>query len=659
MDPPPVPPLPNATTTIANPTTNHLNYPDSVGSSPRSHPTDSTFNETLPPVPGAKLRLMCSYGGHIIPRPHDKSLCYVGGETRMVAIDRQSSLSILFSRLSRTLLNGRSFTLKYQLPHEELDSLVSVATDEDLDNMIEEYDRITASSSALSPSRIRLFVFFNKPETAASMGSLLDDAKSETWFVDALNGSGLIPRNLSDSATMDCLMTLDNDHDLEAQAESVEAETKKAKNELLHEVHTTQSDSPVVEKNSSFGSSSSSPSMSNLPPIRVRVEDSRVGVEEQFGQMTFAQVVQKHDDGYGLLSAPPPPIPISLAAVGTAISTNPAGGSSDHLNRLLSDDERSDQGVPVSFRKPPLPVLQPVQHKGGTGTCYNLPSPDSVASDSSTASANSLSKHTYYQDQAHAAPRDNRAPDNKGDIPISSSQIQTQQVQDSGYALPPQLDRQQQQPFAPANTHFFPHPATTPVPMTSYYPVYASPSQQPPLPIDHQYPVYLMQVNQPQQYMSMQTNMVDTTAVVATSHPVTPPTAAYMDSHPPIYPTKTGATSAKPEMAAPVYRTAVPSTHPLVQVPANQFQQQYVGYSQMQHPSQSIALPPAAAAAANYAYSEYANATHDQVYYTPSPQVAPLRPQYQSMNPAAVVALADASKQSNAMQQNDGTSQPL
>jgi hypothetical protein len=132
-----------------------------------------------------------------------------------------------------------------------------------------------------------------------------------------------------------------------------------------------------VEKNSSFGSSSSSPSMTNLPPIRVRVEDPRVGVEEQFAQMTYAQVVQKHDDGYGLLSAPPPPIPVSISAVGTAISTNPAGGSSEHLNRLLSDDERSDQGVPVSFRKPPLPVLQPVPHK--TGTCYNLPSPDSVA----------------------------------------------------------------------------------------------------------------------------------------------------------------------------------------------------------------------------------------------------------------------------------------
>ncbi|KAG6752903.1 hypothetical protein POTOM_042943 [Populus tomentosa] len=649
MDPPPLPPLHNATTS-ANPTTVHLNYPDSVESSPRSHPPDSTFNETLPPVPGAKLRLMCSYGGHIIPRPHDKTLCYVGGETRMVAIDRHSSLPTLSSRLSRTLLNGRPFTLKYQLPHEDLDSLVSVTTDEDLDNMIEEYDRINASSSALSPTRIRLFIFFNKPETTASMGSLLDDAKSETWFVDALNGSGLVPRNLSDSATLECLVTLDNDQDLEAQAEGVGGENKKAKNELLHEVHTTLSDSPVVEKNSSFGSSSSSPSMTNLPPIRVRVEDPRVGVEEQFAQMTYAQVVQKHDDGYGLLSAPPPPIPVSTSAVGTAISTNPAGGSSEHLNRLLSDDERSDQGVPVSFRKPPLPVLQPVPHK--TGTCYNLPSPDSVASDSSIASASSLSKPMYYQDQAHAAPRDNRgpsSPDTKGDFPIPSSQIQMQQVQGSGYTLP-----DQQQQFVGGSTHFISHPATTPVPMTSYYPIYAPPSQQPHHPMDHQYPVYLMQVTQPQPYMSMQTNMVDTATAATTSRPATPPTATYRDQHPPIYPAKTVSTSAKPEMAATVYRTVMSSTPPLVHVPANQFQQSYMGYSQMQHPTQSIN----AAAATNYAYSEYANSTHDQLYYTPSTQGSP---QYQSMNPAAVGALADDSTRiptNNTMQQNIGTSQP-
>lgn len=191
------------------------NYAESVESSPKSSTQQADWDEPLPPVPGAKLRLMCSYGGHIIPRPHDKNLFYVGGETRIVVAERNSSLSDLTSRLSHTLLDGRKFTLKYQLPNEELDSLISVSSDEDLDNMVEEYDRIAANNdSFLKPasSRVRLFLFLAKPETAQTMGALMDEAQSETWFVDALNGADLLSRGLSDSAAaVGDLLRLDSD----------------------------------------------------------------------------------------------------------------------------------------------------------------------------------------------------------------------------------------------------------------------------------------------------------------------------------------------------------------------------------------------------------------------------------------------------------------
>nr|GMD33957.1 polycystic kidney disease protein 1-like 3 [Ipomoea batatas] len=150
------------------------------------------------PLP-AKLRFMCFYGGHIIPRPHHKSLSYVGGEKRIVAVDRGVSLAELRRHLSHTLLNGlQRFTLKYQLPHEELDSLVSIANDEDLENMVQEYDRMIASPVRLP--RLRFFLFPDRPETAASVGCLLADAKSEQWFVDAINDSGLVSRAFSDPA---------------------------------------------------------------------------------------------------------------------------------------------------------------------------------------------------------------------------------------------------------------------------------------------------------------------------------------------------------------------------------------------------------------------------------------------------------------------------
>ncbi|KAL2896272.1 hypothetical protein RDABS01_038056 [Bienertia sinuspersici] len=115
-------------------------------------------------TPTSKLRLMVSYGGHILPRPHDKTLFYAGGDTRIISISRKpSSLSFssLFSHLSKSLLNGsHNFSLKYQLPNHDLDSLISISSDEDLFNMIDEYDR-------LSNSRIRFFLFKTNDDVIA------------------------------------------------------------------------------------------------------------------------------------------------------------------------------------------------------------------------------------------------------------------------------------------------------------------------------------------------------------------------------------------------------------------------------------------------------------------------------------------------------------
>lgn len=241
--------------------------------------------------------------------------------------------------------------------------------------MIDEYDR-TVATSPLKPSRLRLFLFFVKPETAASMGALLDDAKSETWFVDALNGSDLLPRGFSDSAMDECLLSLDDGvrgsdscNDLEAQGNFLGENNKQVVGKSnVHEVQYSMPDSPIVENNSSFGSSSSSPSMSNLPPIRVRVDengaralDQGVGMEEQFAQISFAA------------GGAPPAVPASHGVVSGGHQVNPMFVSGENMSKVLSDDERSDHGAPIGFRKPPLP-LQP-KPTGG----YSLPSPDSVA----------------------------------------------------------------------------------------------------------------------------------------------------------------------------------------------------------------------------------------------------------------------------------------
>lgn len=375
-----MPPPPPATTT-------HVNYADSIDSSPRSRNTDWDEPPPYAAAPGGgKLRLMCSYGGHIVPRPHDKSLCYVGGDTRIIVTDRHSSLSDLSLRLSKTLLNGRSFSLKYQLPNEDLDSLISVTTDEDLENMIDEYDRINSNSNGTKTSRLRLFLFPSKSDTMSSIGSLLESStKSEDWFLNALNGAtSTSTKVLSESSSVNCLLGLDDDigngNSTGKDAEALPDGSVNSKNGGVNhakvnaqDVHSVP-DSPMLAMTSSFDSTSSSPPLGNLPPIRVRVEDNnRVGIEEHFSQMTIgvgagAKLEQKQEDGgFAALTSPPAP-PVAV------------GG--EYPSRVYSDDERSEHGVPVGYSKAPQtqplqqqPSQQPPQMQPKPPAPTDLPSP--------------------------------------------------------------------------------------------------------------------------------------------------------------------------------------------------------------------------------------------------------------------------------------------
>ncbi|KAI3734469.1 hypothetical protein L6452_13939 [Arctium lappa] len=101
------------------------------------------------------------------------------------------------------------------------------------------------------------------------MGWLLDDAKSETWFVDALNGVGLLLRGLSDSAIIDNLLE-PKDGEIQKDHRENYTESKMVKSLAQDVLHSGLPNSPKVESTSSYGSSSSSPSMANFPPIKVR-----------------------------------------------------------------------------------------------------------------------------------------------------------------------------------------------------------------------------------------------------------------------------------------------------------------------------------------------------------------------------------------------------
>ncbi|KAG8650484.1 uncharacterized protein LOC110619330 [Manihot esculenta] len=162
-------------------------YPDSGHSSPRSreiefeNPTPWEDQSQQQPQ-DFKAKFMCSYGGKIHPRPHDNQLSYIGGETKILAVDRNIKFSVMISKLA-ALCNDTDISFKYQLPGEDLDALISVTNDDDLEHMMHEYDRLFRASA--KPARMRLFLFPVNP-SPASFGS--EGSKSERdRFIEALN----------------------------------------------------------------------------------------------------------------------------------------------------------------------------------------------------------------------------------------------------------------------------------------------------------------------------------------------------------------------------------------------------------------------------------------------------------------------------------------
>ena len=139
------------------------------------------------------IKFLCSYGRKILPRYTNSTLRYVGGLTRVLAIDRSISFTglcalpfsdsifcefvwffvnsfgilwiinqiFLFLVVVTELMVklgefcGSSVNLRCQLPTGDLETLISITSDEDLANVIEEYDRASSSSMKNRPLKIR------------------------------------------------------------------------------------------------------------------------------------------------------------------------------------------------------------------------------------------------------------------------------------------------------------------------------------------------------------------------------------------------------------------------------------------------------------------------------------------------------------------------
>lgn len=129
------------------------------------------------------MKVLCSFGGKILPRPSDGKLRYVGGDTRIVRIGKDISWQELVEKM--LTIYGQTHVIKYQLPGEELDALVSVSSDEDLQNMMEECKELDFREGS---HRLRIFLFSMSDLEDVELGFGSTNGESEMQFVVAVNG---------------------------------------------------------------------------------------------------------------------------------------------------------------------------------------------------------------------------------------------------------------------------------------------------------------------------------------------------------------------------------------------------------------------------------------------------------------------------------------
>lgn len=146
-----------------------------------------------------KMKFLCSFGGRILPRPSDGKLRYVGGETRIITIRKNVSWKELMQKTFG--ICNQPHTIKYQLPGEDLDALISVSSDEDLQNMIEEYYGIERFEGS---QRLRIFLISLSESENCSFAPNDAQSNSEYHYVVAVNGA--LDQNLQKSSSAQNLL---------------------------------------------------------------------------------------------------------------------------------------------------------------------------------------------------------------------------------------------------------------------------------------------------------------------------------------------------------------------------------------------------------------------------------------------------------------------
>ncbi|KAI9111808.1 hypothetical protein K1719_017498 [Acacia pycnantha] len=145
--------------------------------------------------PKSTIKFLCSYGGKILPRYPDGKLRYLGGHTRVLSVTSSISFSELMLKMAE--LCGSSVSLRCQLPAEDFDALVSITSDEDLANLIEEYDRFALPSSAL-----KIRAFLSPPKSLNKVSSSSSSPPSSSLSLSKSSSSTSFSSSSSSSRSL-------------------------------------------------------------------------------------------------------------------------------------------------------------------------------------------------------------------------------------------------------------------------------------------------------------------------------------------------------------------------------------------------------------------------------------------------------------------------
>ncbi|PKA59159.1 Serine/threonine-protein kinase CTR1 [Apostasia shenzhenica] len=176
-----------------NPSYNPANggsLPPSFQQSSTSPTADVSAAPAADDICGRRVKLLCSFGGRLLPRPSDGALRYAGGQTRIIAVRREATFPELYRKMAEAY--GGPVAIRYQLPDEDLDALVSVSSAEDLDNMMDEYDKV-ADASGDGSAKLRIFLFSpSEIASATASGFSAGPAVSDPYdgghrYIEAIN----------------------------------------------------------------------------------------------------------------------------------------------------------------------------------------------------------------------------------------------------------------------------------------------------------------------------------------------------------------------------------------------------------------------------------------------------------------------------------------